>query len=100
MAAAQADYHIPGAGYIAGLHIDADFRGQKIGKRLIGAVARCLAEQGVEKLALAVIEGNDAALTVYKHLGAVVVDFRETNDGFVTNEYVLLWDDTELLQSF
>ena len=100
MAAAQADYHIPGAGYIAALHIDADFKGQKIGKWLIGASARLLAGMGVGKLALAVIEGNDAALAVYKHLGALVVDFRETDDGFVTKEYILLWDDTALLQGF
>ena len=100
MAAAQTYYHLPGAGYLAGLHIDADFRGRRIGKRLIGAVARQLAEQGVDQLALAVIEDNDAALRVYKHLGARVVDFRETDDGFVCNEYTLLWDDTTKLIDF
>lgn len=97
MAAAQAEYYLPKAGYLAALHIAPEFRGKGLGKQLIKAVAERLREYGINQLALAVIDGNDAALSVYKHLGAKVVDYREANDGFTSNDYILLWDDTEQL---
>ncbi|MBQ4133030.1 MAG: GNAT family N-acetyltransferase [Desulfovibrionaceae bacterium] len=98
MAAAQTDWETPGTGYIAALHVDRQFRGLGLSRKLIKAVSDTLALKDITRLALSVIEGNDNAMGVYLHLGAEKIDYRICKDGFAALEYVLLWPDTRLLR--
>ena len=99
MIAAQATWEIVNTAYIAALHVEKNFRGLGIGKELIKAAARKFVAQGISRLALAVIEGNDNAMAVYRRLGAQKLDYRLHHEGFTATEYVLLWPDVRLLIS-
>ena len=100
MVAAQPGYDLFEAGYVAALHVAAGFKGNGTGKKLLGVAARYLQGQGVNRLALAVIEGNNAALAIYRHLGAKIVGRRKTDEGFISSDYILLFENTANLCLF
>ncbi len=100
MIAAQPEYDLFEAGYVAALHVAPGFKGKGTGKKLLGAAARHMLKQGVNRLALAVIDGNNTALGIYQHLGAKIVGRRKTDEGFISSDYVLLFEDTGNLCRF
>ena len=100
MVAAQPEYDLFEAGYVAALHVAPGFKGKGTGKKLLGAAARHLLKQGVNRLALAVIDGNNTALGIYQHLGAKIAGRRKMNEGFISSDYVLLFEDTGNLCRF
>lgn len=57
--------------YLEDLYISEKNRGNGIGKRLIGEIARIAAERGCERLDLLVLEWNDRAMKFYERLGAI-----------------------------
>lgn len=55
------------------MYVDPEYRGQKISKKLLETLLGKLKEKGVKTALLAVVEGQDPAMALYKNL-----DFKET----------------------
>ena len=54
-----------------GISIERDYWGLGIGSAMLKACIECAKEAGYEQLELEVIEGNDAAMTMYRNAGFV-----------------------------
>lgn len=89
----------PDSGLLDSLHIAPDFRGRGIGKKLMAAFAAELRRRGIEGMAITVIEGNDNAQAIYRHLGAQVVGRRKSFYGGNVDEVVLFWRHVSVLCS-
>jgi ribosomal protein S18 acetylase RimI-like enzyme len=55
-------------GFVFGFYVDPEWRGRGIGSMLMEAVIAC-ARNHVEQLTLAVVQDNDAALSLYRKFG-------------------------------
>jgi ribosomal protein S18 acetylase RimI-like enzyme len=93
-AASQYKLNKPGTGLLYSLHTVANARGKGIGKKLMAASAGHFKQNGVHKLTVWVMEGNDEALAIYKHLGAEVYIHETHQFGPVAvAEIGLVWKD-------
>lgn len=64
--------------YLEDLFVKESARGQKIGKRLLGELAREVKEMNGGRLEWAVLKWNEPSIQFYKKLGAVVMDEWQT----------------------
>ncbi|MEA5366691.1 GNAT family N-acetyltransferase [Amycolatopsis sp., V23-08] len=71
--------HLPGVALLTHLQVHAELRRRGVGTALVGAVEQHLAEQGRERVALAVRTDNPAAARLYDKLG-----YRDWGHGTVT----------------
>ncbi|KAG0084387.1 hypothetical protein BGZ93_006673 [Podila epicladia] len=60
--------------YLEDLFVRESVRGQKVGKRLLGELAREVAEMNGGRLEWSVLKWNEPSILFYKSLGAVVMD--------------------------
>ena len=60
--------------YLEDLFVEPDKRGQGIGKRLLGEVARIALARGCQRLEWAVLDWNEPSIEFYKSLGAKPLD--------------------------
>jgi ribosomal protein S18 acetylase RimI-like enzyme len=97
-AACQYELGKPGTGLLYSLHTATNSRGRGIGKKLIAAVANHFKQNSIKTLTIWVVEGNDVALSIYKHLGAEVY-IHETHqfDLVSVPEIGLVWKDINVL---
>ena len=61
-------------GWINRLAVDPDYRRRGYGKRLVKAGERELQEQGISIIAALVVSGNDASLSLLRHVGYAEID--------------------------
>jgi len=61
-----------GVAYLDNLHVRADHARQGIGRALMESVFSYCAAQGADSLELTVLDGNDAGLAFYAHIGGEV----------------------------
>jgi ribosomal protein S18 acetylase RimI-like enzyme len=89
----------PGFGaYLDNLHVDPEHRGSGVGRLLLGAAARQLAERGERRVYLWVFEDNPRAIAFYRRLGGEVVERGvEIFDGREVAQSRLVWSDTRRL---
>ncbi|GAB3159191.1 hypothetical protein GCM10027258_71930 [Amycolatopsis stemonae] len=71
--------HLPGVALITHLEVDRDLRNQGIGQALVDAAEQYLAEEGHDRVALAVRTDNTDAARLYRRLG-----YRDWGHGDVT----------------
>ena len=80
------------------LYVVRDAQRKGLGRRLLGACARALADQGAGGLQLWVLDGNVAARAFYAHLGGVRVDGRPVRGwGGDLTESAYRWDEIRAL---
>ena len=73
-------------------------QGLGLGRRLLEMTARGLAAQGAKSLRLWVLNGNDAAMAFYDHLGGVPVSERPSPGwSGALREIAYRWSDIEIL---
>ncbi|KAF9377404.1 hypothetical protein CPB97_010221 [Podila verticillata] len=60
--------------YLEDLFVKESVRGQKVGKRLLGELAREVAQMNGGRLEWSVLKWNEPSIQFYKSLGAVVMD--------------------------
>ena len=68
-----------GGAYLDNLHLEADARGQGLGRALMAGTAAALLQRGHEGLHLTVATGNDRARRFYRKLGGTEGPPREEN---------------------
>jgi GNAT superfamily N-acetyltransferase len=56
--------------YLDDLYIEPEYRGQKIGKRLLNEVFKLAKEENCKRLRWQVLDWNSDAIDVYNHIGA------------------------------
>lgn len=75
-------------------------QGAGIGKRLVGAVAGCLAEAGVPSMLLWVLEENEIARGFYESIGGTLIaQDRFELGGAVLSEVAYGWKDLNVLRA-
>ena len=75
-------------------------QGAGIGKRLVGAVAGCLAEAGVSSMLLWVLEENEIARRFYESLGGTLIaQGRFELGGALLSEVAYGWKDLDALRA-
>ena len=76
------------------LHIRASAQGKGLGKKLIFAIGEYAVKSGYEKMAICIVQGNERAEDIYKHLGArFYKNFTDNFEGTPSKSTLLLWDD-------
>ena len=89
----------PGFGaYIDNLHVHPERRSAGLGRRLLGAAMRRVADRGEARAYLWVFDGNTRAIDFYRRLGGEIVDrgFDEI-DGLKVSQSRIAWQDTSRL---
>ena len=89
----------PGFGaYIDNLHVHPERRSAGLGRRLLGAAMRRVADRGEVRAYLWVFDGNTRAIDFYRRLGGEIVDhgFDEI-DGLKIAQSRIAWQDTSRL---
>jgi ribosomal protein S18 acetylase RimI-like enzyme len=89
----------PGLGaYIDNLHVHPQRRSAGLGRRLLGAAIRRVAERGEARAYLWVFDGNTRAIDFYRRLGGEIVEqgFEEI-DGVKVPQSRITWRDTSRL---
>jgi ribosomal protein S18 acetylase RimI-like enzyme len=89
----------PGFGaYIDNLHVHPERRSAGLGRRLLGAAMRRVADRGEARAYLWVFDGNTRAIDFYRRLGGEIVDhgFDEI-DGLQVAQSRIAWQDTSRL---
>lgn len=84
----------PDCALLDALHIVRERRGQGFGKRLLGTAAREARDQGVSRMQIFALIGNDRAIQMYEHLGARRTHiFEREFGGSPCQVLALMWDD-------
>ncbi len=84
--------------YINNLHIDPDWRGHRLGDRLLSALALTMAGHAPVRTFLWVLDGNDPARRFYARLGGRMTDHQIKPIGGVDlGEARFVWDDFRTL---
>ena len=89
----------PGFGaYIDNLHVHPERRSAGLGRRLLGAAMRRVADRGEARAYLWVFDGNTRAIDFYRRLGGEIVErgFDEI-DGLKVSQSRIAWRDTSRL---
>jgi ribosomal protein S18 acetylase RimI-like enzyme len=89
----------PGFGaYIDSLHVHPERRSAGLGRRLLGAAMRRVADRGEARAYLWVFDGNTRAIDFYRRLGGEIVErgFDEI-DGLQVAQSRIAWRDTSRL---
>ena len=89
----------PGFGaYIDNLHVHPERRSAGLGRRLLGAAMRRVADRGEARAYLWVFDGNTRAIDFYRRLGGEIVErgFDEI-DGLKVAQSRIAWGDTSRL---
>ncbi len=72
--------------YLEDLYIRSNFRGRRLGEKMLGEIARIGRERGYERIDFTVLDWNEAAMKFYRKLGAVSdesdIHFKFTDDAF------------------
>jgi ribosomal protein S18 acetylase RimI-like enzyme len=85
-------------GEIKFLYVARDFQRHRIGRRLISAMARHLAERGYDGVGLSVVIGNDAAIAFYEGLGGRSIGtFTDPGPLWRSANFIYVWDDLPAL---
>lgn len=85
-------------GTLQTLYVLPSRQGEGIGKRLVGAVAGCLAEAGVPSMLLWVLEENEIARGFYESLGGTLIaQDRFELGGAILSEVAYGWKDLSVL---
>ena len=89
-----------GVGAVHNLCVLPAYQGRGIGRLLVGAVARRLAEYGLHGLRIRVVRANTAARGFYERLGGRLVgEVQDEDEGVVIDQVIYGWDDTSGLSS-
>jgi ribosomal protein S18 acetylase RimI-like enzyme len=86
----------PGFGaYIDNLHVHPERRSAGLGRRLLGAAMRRVADRGEARAYLWVFDGNTRAIDFYRRLGGEIVDRGfDAIDGLQVAQSRIAWPDT------
>jgi ribosomal protein S18 acetylase RimI-like enzyme len=84
--------------YIDNLHVHPERRSAGLGRQLLGAAMRRVAERGEARAYLWVFDGNTRAIEFYRRLGGEIVEggFEEI-DGLTIPQSRIVWRDTARL---
>ncbi|MGH6998980.1 MAG: GNAT family N-acetyltransferase, partial [Phenylobacterium sp.] len=83
-----------GRGEVRWLHVDPAVQGGGIGRRLMAALARRLADWGYDGCALAVVVGNTPAILFYERLGGRRAGgFTDPGPLWRSDNIVFVWDE-------
>jgi ribosomal protein S18 acetylase RimI-like enzyme len=85
---------------VGALYVHPRWQKLGVGRRLVAAMARHLAQQGIVTLHIGALRSNALARKFYEKLGGQVVEEREVEDaGFRLREVVYCWPDIGALTS-
>ncbi len=98
LAGPSGDASFGGRGEIKFLYVAAEFQRRGIGRRLIAAMARHLAERGYTGVGLSVVIGNEAAIAFYEGLGGRSIgNFTDPGPLWRSANFIYAWDDMPAL---
>lgn len=93
-ACAPTEAAFEGRGEIRWLHVDPALQGAGIGRRLMSALTRQLADWGYDGCALAVVVGNEPAIAFYERLGGRRAGgFTDPGPLWRSDNIVFVWDE-------
>lgn len=77
--------------FLSKLYLRKDMRGKGVGKALFKAVQKRAAETGKKRIYLTVNKHNDDSISIYKHIGFVIIDsvVSDIGNGFVMDDYIM-----------
>lgn len=83
-----------GAFWLEMLHVEADRRGEGLGRALLFAMGKRARDTGYSQMTIDVFAGNDRAESIYRHYGAELVkEYRQDVFGFGVSSRLLIWED-------
>ena len=83
-------YFVGGEGYIYNIAVKEDFRGQKIGQKIIKSLIDYSLERNLEFLSLEVRESNLPAINLYKKMGFTTVGKRKDFYSFPKEDALIM----------
>lgn len=90
--------HTQGMAEIGSIYVSPSHQGRGLGRRLMRAVARHMADIGCTSLQLGVLAANKSARRFYEAIGGQFVAERTFNEeGFLLPEAVYCWSDIQML---
>lgn len=97
-AACKMDRETPGSGKLYSIHVNENYRGQGIGKQLISTVANHFLSRHINSMTLWVVETNEQAISIYKHLRAKPHKYETRYFDWVPVKQIgLIWNDVSCL---
>lgn len=91
----EADEEVDDCIYLTSLQVCSAVRGRGIGTQLIGAIGHHAQMNGLCKMSICIVKGNDNARNLYTKLGAAhYKDFVDDFGGAFSHSEKLIWIDT------
>jgi ribosomal protein S18 acetylase RimI-like enzyme len=96
--ACKLDEEVPYSGKLYSLHVNQPNRGKGIGKQLIVTAANHFQSMQISSMTLWAVETNEHAISIYKHLGAMVHKHEiRYFDEVPVRQLGLIWNDISCL---
>ncbi|MCU1463332.1 MAG: family N-acetyltransferase [Acidimicrobiales bacterium] len=90
LAAARLDADEQALVHVFSMWVESELRGQRLGERLLGALLEWAWQSGATKVRLGVVDGNDAAMTLYRRMGFSPTGNRERLRSYPSQECVFM----------